>query len=370
MRERYAEIPKRLPSRNKLNDSGFCLDDASLTIALVGGGGFVGTHLLRAILSRTRWKVLVVDVDFHRVRDLLAARNSRVEFLLADIADEKIAERVSKNRIVVNLAAICTPSRYMEEAEAVIESNFTHPANLAKKCARSGSWLVHFSTSEVYGKTRESSGILDEDSSDFVQGPIGASRWSYSCAKQLAERFIASIPNLQYSIVRPFNFIGPWMDFMPGVDGEGIPRVLANFSSALVQGKPMVLVNGGVARRTFTAIEDAVEFMFCLFRNSERAFSQAFNVGNAKNEISISELACQMRKIFARISSLSEDELPKCQVLSGEEYYGKGYEDSMRRVPSVEKARRLLGFEAKIPMEQALEKSLLWFRDHYSAVHQ
>lgn len=351
-----------------MNGSDFRFDDAGLTVALVGGGGFVGSHLLRALLERTRWKVLVVDLDFHRVQDLLAEKNSRLEFLLADIADEKIAERVSQNRIVVNLAAICTPSRYMGEAEAVIESNFTHPANLAKKCAQNGSWLVYFSTSEVYGKTGASAVALDEDASDFIQGPLGASRWSYACAKQLSERFIASIPGLRYSIVRPFNFIGPWMDFMPGVDGEGIPRVLANFSSALVRGKPMVLVNGGVARRTFTAIEDAVEFMLCLFRNAERASRQAFNVGNAKNELSILELAKRMRKIFAQINSLSESSLPECQILSGEEYYGKGYEDSLRRVPSVEKAKRLLGFEAKIPIEKALEKSLRWFGEHYSTM--
>lgn len=351
-----------------MKDPDFRFDDADLTVALVGGGGFVGSHLLRALLARTRWKVLVVDLDFHRVRNLLAEKNSRLEFLQADIADGQIAEHVSTCKIVVNLAAICTPSRYMGEAEAVIESNFTHPANLAKKCARSGSWLVYFSTSEVYGKTLENSEILDEDSSDFVQGPLGASRWSYACAKQLSERFITSVPGLRYSIVRPFNFIGPWMDFMPGVDGEGIPRVLANFSSALVRGEPMVLVNGGVARRTFTAIEDAVEFMFCLFRNSERAFSQAFNVGNAKNELSILELAKRMRKIFARINSLPESSLPECQILSGEEYYGKGYEDSLRRVPSVEKAKRLLGFEAKVPIEKALEKSLRWFGEHYPTV--
>ncbi len=367
MRERSAEIQKHLPLRNKLRASDFRFDDAGLTVALVGGGGFVGSHLLRALLVRTRWKVLVVDLDFHRVQDLLAEKNPRIEFLLADIADEKIAERVSENRIVVNLAAICTPSRYMGEAEAVIESNFTHPAGLAKKCALSGSWLVYFSTSEVYGKTLENSGILDEDLSDFVQGPLGASRWSYAVAKQLSERFIASIPGLRYSIVRPFNFIGPWMDFMPGVDGVGIPRVLANFSSALVRGEPMVLVNGGVSRRTFTAIEDAVEFMFCLFRNAERAFSQAFNVGNAKNELSIFELAQKMRKIFARINSVPESAIPECRILSGEEYYGKGYEDSLRRVPAVEKAKRLLGFEAKIPIDDALEKSILWFFKHYSA---
>lgn len=342
-------------------------DDPNLTIALVGGGGFVGTHLLHALVARTRWKVLVVDLDFHRVRDLLAAGNPQLEFLQADIAAEGVVERVSSCEIVVNLAAICTPSRYMGEAEAVIESNFTHPAALAKKCALSGSWLVYFSTSEVYGKTGASAVALDEDSSDFVQGPLGASRWSYAVAKQLSERLIASIPNLRYSIVRPFNFIGPWMDFMPGFDGEGIPRVLACFSSALVQGKPMALVNGGAARRTFTAIADAVEFMFCLFQHAERALGQAFNVGNANNELSILELAEKMRKIFVRITSLSESELPGCQILSGEEYYGKGYEDSLRRVPSVEKAKRLLDFKAKVPVETALEESLSWFVKHYSA---
>lgn len=342
------------------------LDDANVTISLVGGGGFVGTHLLRALLARTLWKILVVDLDFHRLSDLLSRENSRVEFLRADIADEKIAERASRCDIVVNLAAICTPSRYMAEADAVIESNFTHPAALAKMCSRANSWLVYFSTSEVYGKTRENSPVLDEDASDFVLGPLGASRWSYAVAKQLSERFIAGVPNLRYSIVRPFNFIGPWMDFMPGVDGEGIPRVLANFSSALVRNSPMVLVDGGRARRTFTAIDDAVEFMFCLFRNANRAFGQAFNVGNAKNELSILELAGRMRKIFAQIKSIPESDFPAHRILSGEEYYGKGYEDSLRRVPSTEKAKRLLGFEAHIPIDAALEKSLAWFGEHYA----
>ena len=186
-------------------------------------------------------------------------------------------------------------------------------------------------------------------------------------AKQLSERYIAAIPNLKYSVVRPFNFIGPWMDFMPGVDGEGIPRVLANFSSALVRNEPMVLVNGGEARRSFTSIHDAVDFMFCLFENREEAYGEAFNVGNAKNELSIRELAVLMRRVYSRILSVPEEKLSPFQEISGEAYYGEGYEDSLRRIPSVEKSKRLLGFEAKIPLEEALEESLRWFRSHYTA---
>ena len=337
------------------------------TIALVGAGGFVGSHLLRALLERTSWKILAVDLDFHRIQDLQRQKDSRVEFLLADIADKQVIQQVSHCEIVVNLAAICTPSRYMSEALSVIESNFSHPAALAEACAKTGSWLIYFSTSEVYGKTSFATEVLDEDASDFIQGSVKASRWSYAVAKQLSERYIAAIPNLKYSVVRPFNFIGPWMDFMPGVDGEGIPRVLANFSSALVRNEPMVLVNGGDARRSFTSIHDAVDFMFCLFENREKAYGEAFNVGNAKNELSIRELAALMRRVYSRILSVPEEKLSPFQEISGEAYYGEGYEDSLRRIPSVEKSKRLLGFEAKIPLEDALEESLRWFRSHYTA---
>lgn len=327
----------------------------------------MGSHLLLALLERTPWKILAVDLDFHRLQNLRSQKDSRVEFLLADIAEPQIIQMVSQCEIVVNLAAICTPSRYMSEALAVIESNFSHPAALADACAKTGSWLVYFSTSEVYGKTTLATEVLDEDASDFIQGSVKASRWSYAVAKQLSERYIAAIPNLKYSVVRPFNFIGPWMDFMPGVDGDGIPRVLANFSSALVQNEPMVLVNGGEARRSFTSIHDAVDFMFCLFKNREKAYGEAFNVGNAKNELSIRELAVLMRRIYARILSVPEEKLSPFKELSGEAYYGEGYEDSLRRIPSVKKSKCLLGFEAKIPLEEALEESLRWFHAHYTS---
>ena len=327
----------------------------------------MGSHLLQALLERTPWKILAVDLDFHRLQNLRSQKDSRVEFLLADIAGPQIIQMVSQCEIVVNLAAICTPSRYMSESLAVIESNFSHPAALADACAKTGSWLVYFSTSEVYGKTTLATEVLDEDASDFIQGSVKASRWSYAVAKQLSERYIAAIPNLKYSVVRPFNFIGPWMDFMPGVDGDGIPRVLANFSSALVQNEPMVLVNGGEARRSFTSIHDAVDFMFCLFENREKAYGEAFNVGNAKNELSIRELAVLMRRIYARILSVPEEKLSPFKELSGEAYYGEGYEDSLRRIPSVKKSKCLLGFEAKIPLEEALEESLRWFHAHYTS---
>jgi UDP-apiose/xylose synthase len=298
-------------------------------------------------------------------------------------------ERIAQFPLVVNLAAICMPSRYMGEACEVIRSNYDHPAALATACAKSGSWLVHFSTSEIYGRTSPDSGELVEDETSAVFGQVSASRWSYATAKLLTERFIAGLPGLKWTVVRPFNFVGPYMDFMPGVDGEGIPRVLANFSTALLRGEPLKLVNGGKARRCFTSVHDAIDFLFALFaagssgsapvqdagsetavnvgsKTAPSVFSQAFNVGNPENEVSIAELADKMRTIFAKVRGVDVSTLPEPQVVSGEEYYGAGYDDSMRRMPSVTKAESLLGFKARIPLDVALEESLSWFVKHYS----
>jgi len=339
-------------------------NDQSITVAIVGCGGFIGCHLLDAILTRTKWRVFGVDLDFYRIQHRLS--DVRCEFMVADLADKSVVERIAKYPIVVNLAAICTPSRYMAEAPEVIRSNYDHPAALADACAKSGSWLIHFSTSEIYGRTSADSGLLVEDESELTFGPVTASRWSYATAKLLTERYIAGLKNLKWTVVRPFNFVGPYMDFMPGIDGSGIPRVLANFSSALVRGEPLKLVNGGVAKRSFTSVFDAVDFMFALFEAGDVAFSQAFNIGNPDNELTIAELANKMRKIFAEIKGVSVDTIPEQEVVSGVEYYGEGYEDSMRRLPSVEKAERLLGFKAKTPIDVVLRESLTWFVGHYS----
>lgn len=341
-------------------------DDPSITVALVGCGGFIGCHLLKAILERTRWRVFGVDLESYRIQEHLS--NDRLEFLCADLSEPSVIKRIAQYPVVVNLAAICTPSRYMSESCEVIRSNYDHPARLADACAKSGAWLIHFSTSEIYGKTSAESGLLEEDSSEIALGPVPASRWSYATAKLLTERYIAGLENLSWTVVRPFNFVGPYMDFMPGVDGSGIPRVLANFSTALVRGEPLKLVNGGVARRSFTSVHDAVEFMFCLFEKASQGVGQAFNIGNPDNELSIAGLAQKMQSLFAEIKGVSLSEVSRTEVIDGEIYYGAGYEDSLRRLPSVAKAERLLGFRAKTPLDEVLRESLNWFVDHYQTV--
>src|SRR6185436_12395162 len=101
---------------------------------------------------------------------------------------------------------------------------------------------------------------------------------------------------LAYTIIRPFNFLGPRMDFLPGRDGEGIPRVLACFTSALLDRQPLQLVDGGHARRTFLAVEEAVEALRLMLEKPGMARDRIFNIGNPANEITIRSLAELMRE--------------------------------------------------------------------------
>ena len=163
---------------------------------------------------------------------------------------------------VINLAAICNPSEYIKQPVNTINSNFTDAQDCIKYCVELDKHLIHFSTCEIYGRTLSSYGLpadepknylLDEETTPMIMGPVSAQRWCYACAKQLVERLIyahGTENNLKFTIVRPYNWIGPRMDYIPGVDGkdDGQPRVLASFMTALMRGDPLVLVNGGEVR--------------------------------------------------------------------------------------------------------------------------
>ena len=92
------------------------------------------------------------------------------------------------------------------------------------------------------------------------------------------------------------------MDFIPGRDGEGVPRVLACFMTALLDGQPMQLVDGGLARRTIVSIHDAIRAVVPMINNREQSVNQIFNVGNRHNEVTMKELAELMREAYAAIT--------------------------------------------------------------------
>lgn len=340
------------------------------TICILGCGGFIGSHLVDRILAGTECHIHGIDKVSAKIDHALS--HPRMHFVAADVYDvAALEEHIRRSDVVISLVALCNPALYNTIPVDVIETNFTHPVAVARLCAQYDKWLVHFSTSEVYGKTMagvleqdgvldESTQVLHEDTSPLILGPIEAQRWSYAAAKQLAERMIYAYGferNLQYTVVRPFNFIGPRMDYIPGIDGEGIPRVLACFIEALMRGRPLKLVNGGRARRTFTYIDDAIDAVMAILEHREAATGEIFNIGNPANEVSIAELAETMIRVFADIRG-EKTGVHAVEHVSGTEFYGVGYDDSDRRMPDVSKAQTLLEWEPRTGLTAAVRRSL------------
>jgi nucleoside-diphosphate-sugar epimerase len=169
---------------------------------------------------------------------------------------------------------------------------------------------------------------------------------------------------LNYTIIRPFNFIGPRIDYLLS-EQDGNPRVFSHFLSALKCGSPMRLVDGGHQRRAYTLIDDATDCIVRIIENPDRVCDkEIFNIGSPDNEVSIRELALKMREIYQRKWWDGKTPLPELVEVSGEAFYGQGYDDSDRRIPDIMKARMLLGWKPQYDLEETLERSMAyWFND-------
>ena len=355
-------------------------------LLVLGCGGFIGSHLLDRLLDPAGGALGSVHVtgwDLGATKIARHLEHPRFRFVRSSINDPAqlplLRTQIADADVVLNLAAICNPSQYNTEPLATIQANFLDGLPLVEACTDAGAWLIHFSTSEVYGRTIDSYlpghryadpnlYELDEDATPLVMGPIVNQRWSYACAKQLMERWIYAHHRergLRFSVVRPLNFFGPRMDFIPGRDGEGVPRVLACFMTALLDRQPMRLVDGGQARRTILSIHDGVEAVIAMLRHPRQAQGHAFNIGNRDNEVTIAQLAELMRSTYAQVSGDASYLDHPIVSVPGREFYGEGYEDCDRRMPKVDKARTLLQWTPRIPLAEAVRETVAYYHDLY-----
>jgi len=328
--------------------------DSQRNVCVLGGGGFLGSHLVGALCAQTDLGVQAVDTVF----DKLTIESPRLTITRADITTGGVLDQVVKNnQIVISTTALCNPSQYNTRPLDVIRESYDNLVPLVDLCARHGRWLVHFSTCEVYGKPLSGAKgrPTQEDETPLVLGSVGKERWSYACAKQLLERLIwaqGRHHDLQFTIIRPFNVIGPRMDFIPGLDGEGLPRVLACFMRALLAGEPMKLVNGGAQRRSFIYVDDFIAGVIAILQNPTRCQGEIVNLGHPGNDFSIAELAAKMIAVFSDLygkrPGLGVESVAAC------EFYGPGYDDCDRRVPDIGKAERLVGFRPQTGLDEML----------------
>ena len=206
------------------------------------------------------------------------------------------------------------------------------------------------STSEVYGK---GTSVPFREEDDILKGSTSKHRWAYACAKELDE-FLALAhwkeTRLPVVVVRLFNTVGPRQT---GQYGMVVPR----FVKAAVKDEPIIVHGDGGQSRCFGHVSDVVEGLTKAIETPE-CFGQVMNLGNSE-EVTIKELA---EKAIQMTGSASE-----IQYIPYEEAYGEGFEDMQRRVPSLEKAKRLIGYQPTRTLDDIINDVAEEFRDELKA---
>jgi UDP-apiose/xylose synthase len=338
-------------------------------IAVLGAGGFLGSHLVTALLRRDDVELEAVDLTFNKLDTQPPAAERRLRRVVASVGAPGLIDGVTaRNETVVSMTALCNPSLYNTQPLEVIDANYTDLVPLVQACAARGRRLVHFSTCEVYGRAGlDVAGVpaarMNEETTGFFLGPVSHERWTYAAAKQLLERLIwahgahargqdGKDGPLDFTIIRPFNVIGPRMDFLPGVDGEGIPRVLASFMGALLRGDPLPLVDGGRQRRSFISVQEFTDAVVRVIERPEACRGQVLNLGNPENDVSIRELALALARAYVRCVPGAPE--PTFAEVAAEAFYGPGYDDTRERIPDVGRARRLLDWAPRTTLAEML----------------
>jgi len=334
-----------------------------MKIFVLGVNGFIGNCLVRRILQTSSWRVVGLDLESNKLTESLG--DEKFRFVKGDICRDRhiVDEIIEEVDVVIPLVAIATPMSYMKEPLRVFELDFEENLRIIRKCVEKKKRVVFPSTSEVYGMCDDDR--FDEQNSNFVLGPVRKQRWIYSCAKQLLDRVMwayGKMGLLQFTIFRPFNWIGPKLDDIYTAK-IGSSRVVTQFIIDLALGRPLKLVDGGHQKRCFTYVEDGIDCLMKIIENKAGLCDgQIFNIGSPDNECSMRELAEKLKEMFMNHPDHRNDEkYSEIIEVSSRDFYGEDYQDIIRRKPSVEKAHELLGWRPKTNLEDALSISLDYF---------
>ncbi len=326
-------------------------------ILVLGADGFIGSSLVWRLLKHTNYDIVGIDIDNWRLSNVLG--NERFSFHKFDALKNKdcIENAIRDCDVVLPLIAIATPATYIENPLLIYNLDFELNADIIKMCVKHKKRVVFPSTSEVYGMCDDAS--FDEMQSNLVLGSIKNERWIYSCSKQMLERLIWAYgkhEGLQFTIFRPFNFIGAKLDDVTS-SSKGGSRVITQFIYNILNKKPLKIVDGGMQRRSFTFIDDGVDCILKILQNKDDvASSEIFNIGNPDNEFSIREVAEELINAVRQYPQFAElAESAVLEDVGGTSYYGDGYQDISRRTPNIERAKKLLGWSPKTNFKDALK---------------
>jgi UDP-glucose 4-epimerase len=323
-----------------------------MKILITGGAGFVGSHLADRLHSEGH-EITVIDNlstgRYANVEHLEGQKNFRL--IIDTVLNQSLMEElIRETDRVYHMASAVGVRLIMERPVQTIETIFRGTDVVLEFCSRYRKRVLIPSTSEVYGKGI-SVPFREED--DLLTGSTDKHRWAYACAKTLDE-FLALAhwkeTRLPVVVVRLFNTVGPRQT---GHYGMVVPR----FVRAALKNEPIPVHGDGTQSRCFGHVLDVVEGLVKVLE-TPACFGQVINIGNSE-ETSIRELA---EKAIEMTGSRSQ-----IQYIPYSEAYGEGFEDMQRRVPSLEKAARLIGYRPTRTLEDIINDVAEQFRRELKA---
>lgn len=316
-----------------------------MRILVTGGAGYIGSHLVDRLVHLGHEVAVIDDLSTGNLANLTAVRGD-IQFVEATILDADIVDTlVAGADVVFHLAAAVGVGHIIEQPLRSLVINTKGAENVIAACVKHDRKLLLASTSEIYGKTAKMP--MSEDD-DRVLGSTTIARWGYSTAKAIDEHLALAHAQhgLRMSIVRYFNSYGPRLD------PRGYGSVVANLMRQAIDNEPLTVHGDGSQTRCFTYVDDTVEGTLRAALDL-RGEGQIFNVGN-DHETSIIDLATAIIAMTGSSSTV--------QHVSYEQRFGKGFEDTKRRIPDVQRARTVLDFNAGISLQDGLQRTLAWWR--------
>ncbi|MEV4141818.1 NAD-dependent epimerase/dehydratase family protein [Dactylosporangium sp. NPDC049742] len=313
------------------------------TYLVTGGAGFIGSHLVEALLHRGDRVVVLDNFSSGRRANLAGVEgHPGLRVVQGSVLDELVVEDLVRQcDVVVHLAAAVGVRLIVEQPLASLTTNLRGCENVVEAAWRHRRTVLLTSSSEIYGKN--STGPLPEDA-DRILGSPSVVRWAYSTAKAVDEILLNAYHRergLPTIIARLFNTVGPRQS---AAYGMVIPRL----ARQAVTGHPLTVYGTGEQTRCFVHVADVVDALLRLLA-TPAAIGQTVNIG-AADEISIRRLA---DLVVAAAGSPSPIEL-----VPYHEAYGSGFEDMHRRVPDTRRLRELTGWSPRHTLHDVLAAAI------------
>jgi nucleoside-diphosphate-sugar epimerase len=312
-----------------------------LRYLITGGAGFIGSHLAEFLLARDHEVVVLDDLSTGSIENIRHLKNNpRMSYFLEPIENRHVlAELVDEADAIFHLAAAVGVRLIIESPVRTIETNVNGTQLVLETANKKRKLVFCASTSEVYGKNGK---LPFAEDSDLVLGATTKARWSYAASKAVEEFLAISYwkeKRLPVIIGRLFNTVGPRQTGRYGM-------VLPTFARQALEGRPITVYGNGQQSRCFCCVSDAVEAIYRLMSN-DRAVGEVVNIGS-QQEITIEGLA-------KLVKDRSGSKSPIVRV-PYDEAYEPGFEDMVRRVPSLEKLNRLTGFVPQTPLPETVDR--------------